>query len=96
MVEIQGARDGHSVVGSQDYFGGQPTYCSCSRNNNDFVQSVNDVVSRQDENRTAFIGEAENIPTDLSAPQATFSQSSPSQANGSSSAENSWLVGGIV
>ena len=96
MVEIQGARDGHSVTGRQDNFRGQATYCSCSRGDNDFVQSIKYVVSRENENRPALIGEAERIPADLPALQATFSQSWPSQAKGSSSEENSSSEGGMA
>ena len=96
MIEIQGARNRHSVLRCQDYFGGQSAYCSCSRHDDDFVQLVNNIVSSENENGAALVGEAKRIPADLSSLQTTFSQSSPSQANASSSAENSSLVGGIA
>ena len=82
--------------GCQDYFGGQSTYISRSGDNDDFVQLVNDLVSRENKNRTAFIWEAKRVPADLPALQNTFSQSSPSQPNSSSSEENSSLFGGIA
>ena len=48
MVKIQGARERHAIVGRQDHFGRQATYCSCSRDDDDFIQSVDDVISGQD------------------------------------------------
>ena len=96
VIEIQGARDGHAIVRCQDHFGGQSPDGRCSRGDDDFVEAVNHAISGEYENWAALIGEAEGIPADLSALQATFSQSSPSQARGSTSAENSVGVGGIA
>jgi hypothetical protein len=69
MIEIQRARGGHSVIGSQDYFSGQSSNCSCRRYHHDLVELVNDVIPRENKNGPPLIGKPKRIPSDL----ATFS-----------------------
>lgn len=94
-VEVQGAPNGHAIVGRRDHFGGQATNRPRGGNDDDLVHLVNYVVSGKNQNRPRLIGEGKAVPADISTLQATFSQSSLSQVRASPSEENSVLEAGV-
>src|SRR5260370_21757698 len=89
VIEIQRAHGRHPVIRRQDYLSRQSPNCSRRRYDDDLVQMVDDIVSRENQNGPPLIGKPKRIPADLATFQPTFSQPSASQASGSSSAENS-------
>jgi hypothetical protein len=94
VIEIQRAHCWHTVVAGQDYLRRQSSNSSRSRYDNDFVQAVDEFISREDENGPALIGIPKRVSADLAPPQPISSQPSGSQASGSSPAENSSCEGG--
>ena len=60
----------------------------------DFVQKVDHFISREHQNRAAFIRKSECVPADLAADQRNSSHPSAPRASGSSSLENSSRAGG--
>ena len=63
-------------------------------NDDNFIQVINYLVSREHQDGATLVRRSKCIPTDLAAVQPTSSQPSESQASGSSSLENSSRVGG--
>src|SRR5450759_5813099 len=95
MIEIQRARGRHPVIRCQDYLSRQSPNCSRRRYDDDLVQTVDNVISCENQNRPPLIGKPKRIPADLATLHPISSQPSASQASGSSSAENSSREGGM-
>src|SRR5258708_38173084 len=94
MIEIKRARSRHPVVGCQDYLSCQSPNCSRRRYDDDLVQTVDDVISRENQNGPPLIRKAKRIPADLATLHPISSQPSASQASGSSSPANSSRAAG--
>src|ERR1041384_6758228 len=96
MVEVQCGLNGHTVLRCKDQLSCQSANRARRRDHDDFIESIDDVVPSQNQNRAAFVRQSKCVPTNLAAFHATFSQPPDSQASGSSSVANSTGVGGCV
>jgi hypothetical protein len=56
VIEIQSARDRHPVIGCQDHLSRQSPNCSGRRYDDDLVQTVDDIISREHQNGPPLIG----------------------------------------
>ncbi len=55
VVEVQGGRCGHPIIRRQDYLARKSPNGSRCRYDNDFVKSIDDFVSREDEDGASFV-----------------------------------------
>src|SRR3954471_16669659 len=96
MIKVQGACCRHAVTRSEYDFGGEASNRSRDRHNDDLVEDVGGVVSRQEQDWSTLVWESERVPADLAPNQLKFSHPSASQASGSASDENSSGLVGIM
>src|ERR1041384_8344777 len=96
MVEVKCGFNGHTILRCKAQCGGQSANHARRRDDDDFIDAIDDVVPSENQNRAAFVRASKCIPTNLAAFHATFSQPPDSQASGSSSVANSTGVGGCV
>jgi len=96
VIEVHRAPRRHAIFFRQEDLGPQSSNGARNGSDDDFVQTVDDFISREHENRPAFVRKPECVPADLAADQRNSSHPSASQASGSSSPENSSRVAGAA
>src|SRR5438874_6892990 len=89
VIEVHGARRRHAIFFRQDNLGPQSSNSARNGSDDDLVQTVDDFIPREHQNRAAFVGKSKCVPADLATDQRNSSHPSASQAIGSSSPENS-------
>jgi hypothetical protein len=69
MIKVDRTGRRHSVFFRKEDFSPQASNGARHGRNDDLVQTVNDFIAGQQQNRTAFIGETKRIPSDLAPNQ---------------------------
>jgi hypothetical protein len=96
VIEVHGAHRRHAIFFRQENLSPQSSNGARHGSDDDLVQTVNNFIPREHQNRAALVGKPKCVPAALAADQRNSSHPSASQAIGSSSPENSSPAGGVA